>query len=136
MTWLDLLVAEYAPGGGPYLCLQGEKTASDLPAELQNRGIPVRSAIIYRQVETPLSDKARVLIATQNVIVPLFSANSAEVFARQAAPLKPRRLCFVCISQNAAAPVRGLATPDAVRIAENPSRAAMIEALRQSIRPE
>ena len=129
---LDLLEACHTAGDGPYLYLHGEKVAGDLAGLLKERGVPVRARTIYRQVEQPLSDKARKVLASRDVIVPLFSENSARIFARQVESLPHRRLQFVCMSRKVAEPLAGFIEGE-VRLAAHPSRDAMINAIRELV---
>lgn len=125
---LEMLTACHMEGDGPYLYLHGDKTAADLAGLLKERNIPVRPRMIYRQVEQPLSDKARQVLAERDVIVPLFSANSAEIFARQVRLLPKKRIQFVCMSRAVAAPLTGFDAND-IHFAAHPSRESMIKAI-------
>jgi uroporphyrinogen-III synthase len=125
---LEMLTANHMEGDAPYLYLHGEKTAADLAGLLKERDIPVRARMVYRQVEQPLSDKARRVIASREVIVPLFSANSAEIFARQVSALPKNRIHFVCMSRAVAAALTGFAEDD-IHFAAHPSRDGMIKAI-------
>jgi uroporphyrinogen-III synthase len=107
---LEMLTANHMEGDAPYL------------------DIPVRARMVYRQVEQPLSDKARRVIASREVIVPLFSANSAEIFARQVSALPKNRIHFVCMSRAVAAALTGFAEDD-IHFAAHPSRDGMIKAI-------
>jgi uroporphyrinogen-III synthase len=125
---LEMLTACHNEGDGPYLYLHGEKTAADLAGLLKERDIPVRARMIYRQVEKPLSDKARQVMSTRDVIVPLFSANSAEIFARQVRGLPKNRIRCVCMSRAVAAALTGFDGND-IHFAAHPSRDGMIKAV-------
>lgn len=129
---LDMLAASHDQSDGPYLYLHGEKVAADLAGLLKERGIPVRAQTIYRQVEQPLSDKARQALAGRDVIVPLFSANSAEIFARQVRPLPKHRVQFVCMSRAVAGALTGFDEND-IHIAAHPSRDGMIKAIAELV---
>lgn len=129
---LELLTACQTEGDGPYLYLHGETTAADLPGLLRERGVPVRARMIYRQVEQKLSPKARQVLAMRDVIVPLFSENSARILARQVESLPHRRLKFVCMSRNVAGALAGFNEND-IRLAAHPGRDAMIKAIAEAV---
>lgn len=70
---------------GPLLHLRGVAVRGDLAGTLTTGGIVTHEAIVYDQVEQPLSANAqRLLSSGQPVIVPLFSPRSAALFTRQA----------------------------------------------------
>lgn len=125
---LEMLTAFHMEGDPPYLYLHGEKIAADLAGLLKDRDVPVRARMIYRQVEQPLSDKARQVLEERDVIVPLFSANSAEIFARQVRFLPGKRIQFVCMSRAVAASLTGFHESD-IHFAAHPSREGMIKAI-------
>lgn len=125
---LEMLADRHREGDPPYLYLHGEKTAADLAGLLHARGIPVLARMVYRQVEQPLSDKARQVLAQRDVIVPLFSPNSAEIFSRQVRGLPRRRVHFVCMSRAVAAALQGFDGDD-IHFAAEPSRDGMINAI-------
>lgn len=125
---LEMLTASHKAGDAPYLYLHGEKTAVDLAGLLRERDIPVRARMIYRQVEQPLSDKARQVLAAREVIVPLFSANSARIFARQVGTLPKSRIQAVCMSRAVAGALTGFDEKN-IHFAAHPGREGMIKAI-------
>ncbi len=129
---LELLTASHMEGDGPYVYLRGQNVSSDLAELLQERGVPVQEAVIYRQVERPLTDKAREVLDSRRVIVPLFSHNSAQIFARQAGVLDPDRISLVCMSRAVAEPLRDC-QQDQLVFANHPSRSGMIKAIADLI---
>ena len=65
----------------PCLYLRGEHVAFDIKVALENAGIEMQSAVLYRQVTVPLDTKAqRRITAATSLIVPLFSPRSARLF--------------------------------------------------------
>lgn len=129
---LEMLTANHMEGDAPYLYLHGEKLAADLAGLLRERDIPVRARMVYRQVEQPLSDKARQVLAARDVIVPLFSANSAAIFARQVRALPKKRVHFVCMSRAVADVLTGFDEKD-IHFAAHPSRDGMIKAIARLV---
>lgn len=129
---LELLTATHMEGDGHYVYLRGQEVSGDLTGLLEARGVPVQEAVIYRQVEKPLSPKAKELLANRRVIVPLFSQRTAEIFARQAGPLDPTRISLVCMSRAVAEPLQDY-QPDQLFFAKHPSRTGMIKAIADLI---
>jgi uroporphyrinogen-III synthase len=125
---LELLTAYHMEGDGPYIYLRGEDVAGDLAGLLRDRGVPVVERVIYRQVECPLTEKAREVLAERRVVVPLFSKSSAQKFVAQAGPLDLDRVSLVCMSRAVAEPLTGC-NADQLKFANHPSRASMIQAI-------
>ena len=119
-----------APPATPCLHACGAITYGNLAAQLTQVGIPTDAVVLYAQLPVPLQSDARLLLrGTAPVIVPLFSARSAELFNRAlgqsggAAPIYP-----VVLSSAVAAVLTSvkIATPE---VAEAPTAAAMEEAV-------
>lgn len=129
---LEVLTATHMEGDGHYLYLRGEDVSGDLAGLLRERGVPVKQSVIYRQVECPLTDKARNVLAERRVIVPLFSKKSAAAFVRQAGELDVDRVTMVCMSRAVAEPIASYPA-DRLVFAKHPSRTGMIQAISHVI---
>ena len=69
---------------GPLLHLRGEHARGAIAQRLTAAGCPTREAVLYRQVEQPLSPEAMALLdGRAPVIAPLFSPRTAAIFSRQ-----------------------------------------------------
>ncbi|WP_417733451.1 uroporphyrinogen-III synthase [Roseovarius sp.] len=100
----DALLARIAADGveGPFLHLRGEHVASDISGGLRQQVRIAKEAVVYRQVDMPLSDQAQALLAKEApVIVPLMSPRSAQAFFERArGAVAP--ILVAAISSNAA----------------------------------
>ncbi|WP_135502854.1 uroporphyrinogen-III synthase [Roseovarius aestuariivivens] len=86
----EALTRKILSDGPPEPCLyvRGNHVAYDIQDELVSAGLETHMRIVYRQIECPLSLKAkRLLCGKDPVIVPLFSPRSAELFL-QAGPFE------------------------------------------------
>ena len=124
----------------PFLHLRGRESRGDLASRLAANGIPAQEVIVYAQEPQPLSEEAinaLSLCGDTPVIVPLFSARSAEVFCHalrmipQAANL-PERLCIAALSPAVAA-IFGHHPPQRVAVAAAPTQAELFLALDRFI---
>ncbi|WP_323781711.1 uroporphyrinogen-III synthase [Thalassovita sp.] len=71
---------------GPLLHLRGRHARGNLAGRLTAAGVATGEQVVYEQLETPLTEDAKTLLASdQAVIVPLFSPRSAKLFAAQQA---------------------------------------------------
>ena len=105
---------------GPVLVCRGVHARLDLAAELENRGVPAREAIVYDQVARNLTDEAKSLLTGDRpVVAPVFSPRSAALLSDHAisAPLT-----ILAISSATAEAWKGDAD---IRIAESPTAEAM-----------
>ncbi|MEM9497638.1 MAG: uroporphyrinogen-III synthase [Pseudomonadota bacterium] len=66
--------------GTPCLYVRGRHVAHDVVHSLNAAGLKTLDAVLYDQVECPLSDKARALITSgRPLVLPLFSPRSAQL---------------------------------------------------------
>ncbi|MEM9910723.1 MAG: uroporphyrinogen-III synthase [Pseudomonadota bacterium] len=90
----------------PCLYLRGEHIAQDITNKLNSAGIETDESIIYKQTETPLQSGALALLSSgRTIILPLFSARSAQLFFRSYSVTGP--LDVIALSENIAAEVPG-----------------------------
>lgn len=114
-------------GGQRLLYLHGQETRRDLDDLLRPAGIVLEAAVVYAQAECPLSPEARAMLAeSQEIIVPLFSPRSAQIFFRQIAEPEPlARLSVIALSQAVAA-AADPARAQQVLVASAPNACEMI----------
>lgn len=95
----DRIIADRPPT--PCLYLRGDHVALDIADALNTAGLATQSHVIYRQIPEALTPEARqVLAGRQEVIVPLYSPRSAELFFAQGPFRAP--LAIAAISDNVA----------------------------------
>lgn len=82
---VDALMKVVPLDAPPLVHLRGEMTRGDLAGRLRERGLSVGEAVIYRQIATPLTDAARILLSRAPTLVPLYSPRSAALL-RDACP--------------------------------------------------
>lgn len=90
------------PPPAPMLHLRGAHVAMPLAQKLAARGIEARELVVYRQEAMALQQHARALLSRPgDVVAPLFSPRSAQLFAAAlgALPRRVARLHIVAISQ-------------------------------------
>ncbi len=126
-----LIEASRRKGEGPVLYLAGEDRASDLVAELLERGMAVEMRVVYRAVTTPLPESLiDALKAGQVNAVLHFSRRSAENYvagAKSAGVAGPAlAVRHLCLSAQVAEPLAGARH---IMIAARPDEAALIELL-------
>ena len=113
------------------LHVRGADAAGDLAAWVRPAGIEVSEAILYRAEETgaPPADVAAALQGGTVGLLSIWSPRGARILMHRLRELSPPQIPCLAISARAAAPFvqAGLAQPI---IAENPSRAAMLTAIR------
>lgn len=125
-TLLQVILA--APDRGRLLHARGAETAFALVRHLAQAGREVCEAVVYEQRPQPPAPALRALLAAPGpVMVPLFSPNSARLFAEVAAGARAQ-LHLAAISAAAAAPCAGLAGVD-LQIADEPSAASLADRL-------
>lgn len=129
----DALVAMILAGAaaGPLLHLHGRDTRGDVAGRLTAGGVPTSGHVVYEQVPRPLTVEARELLDGGGIVIlPLFSARSAALFAATA----PHRaaLWVAALSPAVAEAVAGLPVARMVT-AKRPDAAAMRDALAQLV---
>lgn len=129
------LLARIAGDGaqGPFLHLRGAHVAADVAGALRAAGHDARDAVVYDQVEAPLSVAAQTVLAGEGpVIVPLMSPRSARLFFAQAGWIAAQ-LCIAAISRKVAEAVPvGMA--QVVDIAQTPDLAGILTVLQDQVR--
>jgi uroporphyrinogen-III synthase len=126
-----LAAARLDPEGGALVHVRGRRAAGDLVGRLRAAGFDARGAEIYEQATIPMPAAAAAALAGGGVdAVALFSPRSAALFAKAAAASRwdLGRAAAVSLGAAADAAVAGLGFGRR-RIAEAPTRAALIEAL-------
>lgn len=112
---------------GALLHLRGRHARGHLAERLNGAGIEAREAVVYEQLETPLSEAAKALLrGATPVIVPLFSPRSAKIFARQhrgEAPL------LIAAMSDAVTDALGDLRVQRAETAATPDAGAMIDAI-------
>ena len=84
---LVALILSQAPGG-PLLHLRGAHVRGDVAARLNAAGLHCREAVVYDQIETPLTPEAiAALRGDVPVVLPLFSPRSGTIL-QQAGPFR------------------------------------------------
>lgn len=112
----------------PYLYLRGEHVSSDVAGSLNAEGMQTEQATLYSQVTVPLSEKAMKLLRKKRpVLLPLFSARSAQLFFEQGIGRAP--LHVVAMSEAVAEKVPR-AKVKSIRIASKPDIEAMLSGLQ------
>jgi uroporphyrinogen-III synthase len=116
---------------GPVLYLAGEDRASDLVAELLERGMAVEMRVVYRAVTMPLPGALIDALKARSVDAVLhFSRRSAENYvagAKSAGVIGPAlAVRHLCLSAQVAEPLVGARH---IMIAGRPDEAALIELL-------
>jgi len=120
---LVALILSQAPVG-PLLHLRGAHVRGDVAGRLNAAGLTCRAAVMYDQVEMPLTPEAMAaLMGDVAVALPLFSPRSGTIL-HNAGPFRAL-LHVLAISPAAAAAVAGLG-PVTVAIAALPTGLAMV----------
>ncbi len=112
----------------PVLVCRGVHARIDLVAELNARGIPASDCILYDQAAKALSDAARRMLESDDlVIAPVFSPRSAALLSAE-----PRQapLIVPAISQTAADAWAGAGD---IRLAKTPTAAAMMDLVTEAL---
>jgi uroporphyrinogen-III synthase len=126
-----LIEASRRKGEGPVLYLAGEDRASDLVAELLERGMAVEMRVVYRAVTTPLPESLIDALKAGEVDAVLhFSRRSAEnyVAGAKSAGVVGQALAVrhFCLSAQVAEPLAGATH---IMIAARPDESTLIELL-------
>lgn len=124
-----LAAASYLPELGAFLHLRGGDTAGDLAGSLMAEGIPAEERIIYDQFPLHLSgDAVRHMDAGQQAVATVFSPRSGNLLADEIPAHIARKTRIVAISENAAAPFRGV-TLLGLNVAQVPKAQAILQIL-------
>jgi uroporphyrinogen-III synthase len=116
-----------APEAGPLLHLRGEHARGDIVPRLRAAGRAARDAVVYRQVELPLTAGARAALGgSAPVVVPLYSPRSAAILARQGPFAAPLRVVAMSGAVARAATALG---PESIVQIDNPDGRAMLSAI-------
>jgi uroporphyrinogen-III synthase len=122
---LRLILSE--PEAGPLLHLRGEHARGDIVPRLRAAGRAARDAVVYRQVELPLTAEARGALGGDiPVVVPLYSPRSAVILARQGPFAAPLRVVAMSGAVARAATALG---PESMVEIDNPDGRAMLSAV-------
>ncbi len=114
---------------GPLLYLHGREVSVPLDVVLTKAGQPTQAATVYEQNAMPLSEQALTLLKSADpLILPVFSARSARLFANACPGPVTARIWPVCISAKAAAALPPALVKRAV-VAASPDGAALISAI-------
>jgi uroporphyrinogen-III synthase len=125
---LQLVQSKADPQNGPLIYVCGALVAHDLDGQLTALGFISERCVVYEQTPQTLTKQALTTLITPTVI-PVFSPNTARIFADQTANQDLSHITFVFISENARAP---LSHTNATQIlADAPTRDAMIHAVSQ-----
>ncbi|NSX55077.1 uroporphyrinogen-III synthase [Parasulfitobacter algicola] len=125
------LICKDAPSQ-PLLHIRGEHSTGDLAQRLNQRGFQTYDVIAYRQIEILLSQDANaVLQRPGQVIAPLFSPRTADIFAPYAKDAKASLDC-VAISENVKQAATDFWTKSS-RVASRPDAQSMLDAIFEII---
>lgn len=126
--WRDLLALILRDHrGGRLLFLHAAEATTDLPNALNAAGVVTVSCPVYRQNPQPLTaEAAQILCQDSPVIVPLFSARSAQLFWAEYARIQAKAPIFVVALSAQVAAKGGFAQ---IRIADRPDAEAMYDAV-------
>jgi uroporphyrinogen-III synthase len=127
----DLVISRHAPESGACLHVRGVHAAGALEDRLELAGIEVRAAELYDQIETAIDGEAAERLVGGGIdVLTVFSPRSAVLFRDQAmaADWPLRSVVSVSLSLAADAGLGQLIFAER-RIASQPGRAGMIEAL-------
>ena len=122
-----ILLMQKTGAAGPLIHPHGQHARGQIAATLTKKGVPCAECVIYDQIETPLSVRARALLTQpQALLVPVFSPRSARLLQRYG-PL-PNGSEIIAISQTVAA---CFSTQPHIKttVACHPNRGAMLKAV-------
>lgn len=129
---LVALIAAEAPAC-PLVHLHGRHVRGAVVAALRAHGFAITGRVVYDQIALPLAAAARgALLSGQEVLVPLFSPRSAQLFAKampDGAKCRP-----VCISPATRATLPATLGNRAI-VAEAPTGAAILKAVARQLSP-
>lgn len=123
---LALVKSVANPAKDPLIYVCGAMVAQDLDGQLTSQGFTASRCVVYEQTPQTLTKQALATLKTPTVI-PVSSPNTARIFAEQTANMDLSKVTFVCISENARAPLSQ--TNAAQILAKSPTRDAMIHAI-------
>ncbi len=126
-----LVARTHPPTAGAVVHVRGRHAAGDLVARLERAGLPARAAELYDQVPCPPPEAAVALLAKGGIaVLAVFSPRSAALFAEAARRAGwPLGATTVLALSPAADAALGALPFGRRRIAEAPTRAAMLDAL-------
>ena len=133
-----LVHGQLARGGAPILYLAGEDRARDLAGELDDLGLPVRVAVVYRtEAARAFPAPLRSALAAQALDGVLhFSRRTTEAYLRCAGAARAldRALPLVhyCLSSEVAAPLVEVGAAN-IRVAPQPDEAALLDLIESEI---
>ncbi len=111
---------------GRVLFLRGRHSRGDVEKRLKNAGIDTDSAIVYEQVEQPLTQQARVVLGGDRpVIMPVFSPRSAQLLGAEVAKISGCAEIYLIAMSDAVLGAWGGPPSDRVDVADHPNAAAM-----------
>jgi uroporphyrinogen-III synthase len=109
------------------LYLHGQQTRRDLDSLLCPLGLILSDAVVYEQAERPLTPEACFLLAQPDeIVLPLFSPRSAQIFFRQCAALAPAARISVVALSSAVAEAVPPGVADRILVAQAPTASEMI----------
>jgi uroporphyrinogen-III synthase len=115
----------------PIFYARGRHVSFDLAHALNSASLTTDEAIVYDQLEKPLSEEAiAALLHDEEVVLPLFSARSATLFFENCPKIARPRI--VAISQNVADLVPENQARDLL-IAHKPNASAMADAILNAV---
>ena len=123
-----------AGAGRRLLHLAGEDRRGDIEGRLSALGIVVETVVVYRQVERPLSQAARDLLAADGaLILPVFSPRSAGALSRQA--LRSRVAAALTVTALGPGVAEGVdpALRARILVAARPDAEAMCDAVAEAM---
>ena len=126
---VDLVVREGDPDRGHLLHVANTAAAGNVRADLMDAGFDVRFVGLYEPVgaESLSQDALRAMSENARTCVLIHSAKGAYSFARLIDDTQNKNLTFICVSQNAAEPVRGSGE---TRIAARPNEEELLQELK------
>jgi len=132
---VDALIADVkssAPDYATILYPRGKVVSVDIAKALSDTQISVSQAILYKQAFHDLSPQAVAQIESSAVVVPVLSKEIAIRFLQAITRVKPHHLTIICISPTVAE-IFNDTTGFAVKTATQPTRAALIDAVRTTL---
>jgi uroporphyrinogen-III synthase len=125
------IAADRSRPAGEVLHIAPREPAGDLVQALAEAGVPARREVLYEAA--PLLPAAEALEAWPALAAALIHSPLAARGLADAAPPRPGPP-LLCISENAAAPLRSSYAQ--VRVAAEPTEAALLALLGKPVRPE
>ena len=132
-----LVQAQLLPDGGAILHVRGKHAAGQIAMDLQGAGYLAEEAVLYQQITQELTEQARTALSRGEIdVLPLYSPRTAEVLMvefLQNPDWSRAGITVVCISENAAKPVR-VAGFGRIEVAAAPNGTAMLSAISGILR--